>query len=175
MVNYDNFKPENYSKFIGYQDYSSRNTQGGNPDVTIHAVGKYDVIPKYHMEDIKYSLKSIGSNIDDKSDSDIVELYQNSPEAQDIHGEIMAQNELSIAEDIQNKTGTKAPIPELAYFVHAYGSKNTLEYVKLIQSKGQDYADNWLYNKTNYGGFKNPIPSSAIGRFRKRYTDFQNK
>lgn len=175
MVDYTNFKPEDYSKFIGYQNYDSRNTQNNNPDVTVHAVGKYDVIPKHHMEDIKYSLTTSGINITGKSDKDIVELYQNNPKAQDLHGEIMAQNEIDAAENIQNQTGTKAPIPELAYFVHAYGSSNTLEYVKLLKFKGQEYADNWLYNKTNYGGFKNPIPSSAIGRFRTRYKNYYSK
>lgn len=172
MVNnssYENYNEEQHSNIIGYQDYSSRNTQGNNPDVTSHAVGKYDVIPKFHMKAIKKALNDTGINISGKTDEEIVEAYQNSPTAQDLHGKELASKELSIAERIKKETGTKAPLPELAYFIHAFGSGNTKKYIEIYQAQGQEAADKWLYEKTNVGGFKNPIPSSAIQRFRQRY------
>lgn len=170
MVNsYENYSPVVHQQLIGYQSYSSRNRQNNNPDVTTHAVGKYDIIPKFHMALIKKGLTDSGVSIVGKTNEEIVELFQNNNKAQDFVGLSLAEKELKVAEQIKKETQTNAPIPELAYFIHAFGGSNTRAYISILQSQGQEAADQWLYEKTNTGSFVNPIPSSAIERFRNRY------
>jgi len=146
---------------INKQDYSTHNNKLGTSSA---ALGKYDLVYKWHEKEIKKALDDLGIKYTDTKD--IQEKFLANPKAQDIVGKARMSDYKKGAEELVNMyPDLNLDVNKMMYLTHYLGKSGAKTYMNNVIKYGVEEADKIFMEWSEEQGAKNRPPSEGMIKF----------